>query len=65
LNESGCRSQQGGPFIPGTFEDFGGSSATEYGPILALFYPAANAQPQFIYEDFRRILPFNPCPTFH
>jgi hypothetical protein len=65
LDESGCRWQEGGPFIPGTLDDFGGSSAAEFGPILALFYPAANAQPQFIYEDFRRILPFNPCPSFH
>ena len=64
LEGAGCRWQEGGPFIPGTLDDFGGSSTTEFGPILALFYPASNAQPQFIYEDFRQILPFNPCPTF-
>ena len=54
----------GGPFIPGTLDDFGGNSAAEFGRILALFYPAPNGQPRFIFEDFRRILPFNPCPTF-
>jgi hypothetical protein len=64
LDRHGCRWQLGGPFIPETLDDFGGSSRAEYGDILALFYPAANAQPQFIYEDFRQILPLNPCPTF-
>jgi hypothetical protein len=64
LDSHGCRWQLGGPFIPGTLDDFGGNSAAEFGDILALFYPAANAQPQFIYEDFRQILPINPCPTF-
>jgi len=47
-----------------TLDDFGGNSKAEYGAILALFYPAPNAQPQFIFEDFRQILPLNPCPTF-
>ncbi len=64
LDSHGCRWQLGGPFIPGTLDDFGGNSAAEFGDILALFYPAANAQPQFIYEDFRQVLPNNPCPTF-
>jgi hypothetical protein len=64
LDEHGCQWQEGGPFIPGTVFDFGGTSKEEYGRILALFYPAANGQPQYIYEDFRQILPFNPCPTF-
>jgi len=60
----GCRWQLGGPFIPGTREEFGGSSTAEYGALLALFYPAKNGQPQYIYEDFHRGLPFNPCPAF-
>jgi hypothetical protein len=64
LDDTGCRWQLGGPFIPGTLDDFGGSSKAEFGSILALFYPAANGQPQFIYENFRRILSINPCPTF-
>src|ERR1700722_11390741 len=64
LDDHGCRWQLGGRFIPGTLDDFGGNSKAEYGAILALFYPAPNAQPQFIFEDFRQILPLNPCPTF-
>lgn len=64
LDSTGCRWQEGGPFIPGTLDDFGGSSEAEFGPILANFYPATNGQPQFIFENFHRTLPFNPCPTF-
>lgn len=64
LDRAGCRWQEGGPFIPGTLDDFGGSSAAEFGPILANFYPATDGQPQFIFENFHRTLPFNPCPTF-
>ena len=57
----GCVWQLGGTHIPGTTNTFGGNSATEYSTnLLALFYPAANGQPQYIYEDFRRIMS-NPC----
>jgi hypothetical protein len=58
-----CRWQEGGPFIPETLFDFGGNSKEEYGSLLALFYPSPNGT-QYIYEDFRQVLPFNPCPTF-
>jgi hypothetical protein len=64
LDAHGCQWQEGGPFIPGTLDDFGGSSAAEFGPILANFYPAVNGQPQYILENFHRTLPINPCPTF-
>jgi hypothetical protein len=64
LDDSGCHWQEGGPFLPGTLDNFGGSSKTEYGPILANFYPAPNGQPQYIYENFHQTLPLNPCPTF-
>jgi hypothetical protein len=47
--------------LPGN--DFGGNSKTEYGPILANFYPAPNFKPQYIYENFHRTLPYNPCPA--
>jgi hypothetical protein len=58
-----CIWQLGGALIPGTTNTFGGSSATEYGTdLLALFYPAANGAPQYIYEDYRNILATNPCP---
>ena len=58
-----CQWQEGDRFLPGTVNDFGGSSKTEYGPILANFYPAPNGKPQYIYETFHRTLPYNPCPA--
>jgi hypothetical protein len=58
-----CQWQLGGPFIPGTTNKFGGSSAAEFGPLLALFYPAANGLPTFRYNDFRNVLGSNPCPA--
>jgi hypothetical protein len=58
-----CVWQEGGKFLPGTTNDFGGNSKTEYGPILANFYAAPNFKPQYIYENFHRTLPYNPCPA--
>ncbi|MBS0417774.1 MAG: hypothetical protein JSR66_08670 [Proteobacteria bacterium] len=61
-----CWWQEGGASIPGTIETFGGSSATEFGttPLQVLIpwstdpnSPASITVPQ----DFRRILPLNPC----
>lgn len=65
--EGGCRWQLGGPFIPFTTDSFGGTSAAEYGSLLASVYPASNGQPQFLIENFHRTLPFNPCSAsdFH
>jgi hypothetical protein len=57
-----CVWQLGGANIPGTTNTFGGSSASEFGPLLALFYASSNGQPEYIYEDFRNILA-NPCPA--
>jgi hypothetical protein len=61
-----CTWQFGGPGIPGTTNNFGGSSVTEYSTnLLQLFYPSVNSSgqpaPLFKYEDFRNILPANPC----
>ncbi len=62
---NGCVWEEGGPFLPGALFNFGGSSVTEYGTtLLALTYPKSNGKPGQIYEDYRRVLPFNPCPTF-
>jgi hypothetical protein len=59
---TGCVWQLGGPNILGTTNTFGGTSATEYGDQpLQLAYPSVGG-PVFIYEDFRNILPSNPCP---
>jgi hypothetical protein len=58
-----CLWQEGGAFIPGTTNDFGGSSTTEYGPLLSLVYPGGSNQPSFRFNNFRNILPSNPCPA--
>jgi len=31
--------------------------------LLALAYPTATGVPQYVYEDFRRVLDSNPCPA--
>jgi hypothetical protein len=61
-----CYWQLGGAGIPGTTRTFGGSSAAEYGTSpLALVYPSVTTTgqptPNFKFEDFRTILPDNPC----
>lgn len=62
-----CSWQLGGPDIPGTEDNFGGSSTTEYANPLFVFFPAAAtpASPNGTIfnelEDFRRVIPHNPC----
>ena len=58
-----CIWQLGGPFIPGTTNNFGGSSAAEFGPLLESAYPAANGQPTLRFNNFRNVLSSNPCPA--
>jgi hypothetical protein len=38
---SGCMWQEGGPYIPGTTNDFGGSAAAEFGSLDVVHYPTA------------------------
>jgi hypothetical protein len=56
-----CIWQLGGANIPGTTNKFGGTSTAEYGPLLALAYPAVGG-PTFRYNNFRQVLSNNPCP---
>jgi hypothetical protein len=56
-----CEWQLGGPFIPRTTNEFGGSSAAEFGSLLPLAYPAANGMPTLRYNNFRNVLGSNPC----
>ena len=60
-----CAWQEGGIHIPGTINTFGGSSRSEYGPLLALVYPDFPGLPGtvFAFEDFRRVHSSNPCPS--
>jgi hypothetical protein len=38
---AGCWWQFGGPYIPGTVDEFGGSAGAEFGPLRAISYPTA------------------------
>jgi len=59
-----CWWQQGGPYIPGTTNKFGGSAAKEYGPLRDISYPAAPFGTVTIRSnDFRSARINNPCPT--
>jgi hypothetical protein len=61
VGDDQCVWRLGGPNIPGTTRSFGGSAAAEYGPLLQLAYPATGGQTTVRFNDFRRILPYNPC----
>src|SRR5262249_10236770 len=60
-----CQWQEGGRFIPGTVNTFGGSSTTEFGPLLKTPYPSvdSNGQPTVIerFNNFNSGDPGNPC----
>jgi hypothetical protein len=60
----GCWWQLGGPGIPGTKNNFGGSSATEYSTLLGSVYiDGTLSKPASIvvFENFHRVLQHNPC----
>ena len=58
-----CYWQLGGDHIPGTSNDFGGSSTSEFGSLLQSFYPGVGG-PIFRYNNFRQVLSSNPCRPF-
>jgi hypothetical protein len=57
-----CLWQQGGPYIPGTTDRFGGSAKAEYGPLRSISYPTApvGAVTKRL-NDFRSATIANPC----
>ncbi len=57
-----CVWQLGGPFLKGTTNTFGGTSTAEFGPLLASDYPAPGFTISERYNNFRNIVPTNPCP---
>ncbi|WP_270886910.1 hypothetical protein [Pedococcus sp. 5OH_020] len=58
----GCAWQEGGTFIPGTTNTFGGNSSAEYGPELATYYPGDPEFPEgTTVGNFRQVLTDNPC----
>lgn len=55
-----CRWEEGAN-LPHSF-NFGGNA--EYGNLLTLTYTGAGGTPITRINDFRNIIPFNPCPEF-
>jgi hypothetical protein len=62
MDNGTCTWQQGGPFIPGTIDRFGGTSATEYGQLLLTPYPVKSNKISWRYNNFQNDLGTNPCP---
>jgi hypothetical protein len=56
-----CAWQLGGADIPGTVDKFGGSSTAEFGSPLTTVYPGTGNQPITRVNNFRQVLPNNPC----
>jgi hypothetical protein len=56
-----CTWQEGGPYIPGTTNDFGGSSTAEFGPLLAETFPVAGPTIVTRLENFNSGDITNPC----
>jgi hypothetical protein len=58
-----CNWQEGGKFIPGTVNDFGGSSKAEFGPLLGIVYPRPGFVTQKQFRNFNSGPIKNPCPA--
>jgi hypothetical protein len=57
-----CRWQFGGANLAQTARKFGGTSATEFGPLLLSVYSGGpGGLPTTRYNNFRRVLEENPC----
>jgi hypothetical protein len=58
----GCVWQEGGPYTPGTTDDFGGSAHAEFGPIQSISYPTSPfGLVTELLNDFRNALSTLPC----
>ncbi len=57
-----CMWQEGGDFIPGTTNDFGGSSKTEFGSLLKTVYPTPGFKTKTQIDNFNSGDIDNPCP---
>jgi hypothetical protein len=58
-----CTWQEGGDHIPGTINDFGGSSTAEYGPLLSEIFPVPGPAVSTRLENFNSGDRRNPCPV--
>jgi hypothetical protein len=61
--DGSCIWQEGGGSIPGTTNNFGGTSTAEYGGLLLSNYPAAGFTITQRYNNFQNVLGSNPCPA--
>lgn len=60
-SNGGCAWQEGGPYIPGTTNLFGGSSASEFGPLLSTVYPTKGFTTITRFNNFNSGDRPNPC----
>ncbi len=58
-----CSWQEGGKFLPNTTNDFGGSSTTEFGPLLKQVFPNTGFTPVVVINNFNSGNMANPCPA--
>ena len=63
FHHGGCTWQEGGNFIPGTIDHFGGSSTTEFGPVESVLFPEPGFTTASIIQDFSSGDQRNPCPA--
>jgi len=61
MNHGTCTWQEGGAFIPGTTNNFGGSSTTAFGPLLKTVYPAPGFTTVTRINNFNSGDMRNPC----
>ena len=63
MDHGTCTWQEGGNYIPGTINHFGGNSTAEYGPLLLTPYASTGNQIVWRYNNFQNDLGTNPCPV--
>ena len=56
-----CTWQEGGKFLPGTINDFGGSSTAEFGSLLKLVFPVKGFKTVKLINHFNSGSIKNPC----
>jgi hypothetical protein len=57
----GCVWQEGGRYIPGTTNTFGGTSTFAFGPLFKVVYPDVGFTTVALFNDYHRELGKNPC----
>src|SRR5205085_12137665 len=63
MHHGTCTWHEGGRFIPGTINDYGGNAHAEYGPILKTAYPTAVWKLTRLYNNFNSGKLPNDCPA--